>query len=57
MEAHTFDLHSFLGKQFRALAKRFGNGYCYNQEFTAVIDTEVYKFFINDDDETITVSQ
>jgi uncharacterized membrane protein len=57
METQTFDMYSFLGIQFLAIAKRFGNSFQYDTLCKVSIDNETYYFFVNNDEETITISK
>jgi hypothetical protein len=57
MESQTFDIYSFIGKQFLTLAKRFCKNFQYDTLCEAIIDTENYSFFVNSDEETITISK
>lgn len=45
MNKQTFNINSFVGKQFLTLAKRFCSNFEYNKSCNAVIDTEKYTFF------------
>lgn len=53
MKSQTFELTSFIGKQFYTLAKRFCSNLELNKPCKAIIDTEEYTFLISNNKITI----
>jgi hypothetical protein len=51
----TFELNSFIGKQFYTIAKRFCKTLELNKPCKAIIDTEEFVFLVTNN--TITVSK
>jgi len=53
----TFDIYSFLGKQFVNLAKKYCKNFQYDKSCEGVIDTERYSFFVDTNEGTVTISK
>jgi len=53
-KSQTFNLDSFIGKQFYSLAKRFCTSLVLNTPCSAIIDTEKFIFIVTENTITIT---